>query len=110
MTDAELMFYGLVVGAIFGFVLQCGRFCMNSAFRDILVMKEYTLHACSFVRVHRMLLALGLSLVCVQIIHCSYEAMLFQLIVYKQSNQTFNEIKQIYLYDPPCIKQISREW
>ena len=34
---------GLVVGIIFGFVLQRGRFCMNSAFRDILVLKEYTL-------------------------------------------------------------------
>ena len=43
MTDVELMLYGLVIGAIFGFVLQRGRFCMNSAFRDIIVMKEYTL-------------------------------------------------------------------
>jgi uncharacterized membrane protein YedE/YeeE len=34
---------GLVVGIIFGFVLQRGRFCMNSAFRDIILMKEYTL-------------------------------------------------------------------
>ena len=43
MIDTTLMVSGLVVGLIFGFVLQRGRFCMNSAFRDILVMKEYTL-------------------------------------------------------------------
>ena len=41
--DTTLMLSGLVVGLIFGFVLQRGRFCMNSAFRDIIVMKEYTL-------------------------------------------------------------------
>ena len=34
---------GLVVGVIFGFVLQRGRFCMNSALRDILLLKDYTL-------------------------------------------------------------------
>jgi uncharacterized membrane protein YedE/YeeE len=43
LIDTTLMLSGLVVGLIFGFVLQRGRFCMNSAFRDILVMKEYTL-------------------------------------------------------------------
>ncbi len=43
MIDTSLMVSGLVVGIIFGFVLQRGRFCMNSAFRDILLMKEYTL-------------------------------------------------------------------
>ena len=43
MIDTTLMLSGLVVGIIFGFVLQRGRFCMNSAFRDIIVMKEYTL-------------------------------------------------------------------
>jgi len=43
MTDISLMFAGLVIGAIFGFILQRGRFCMNSAFRDIILMKEYTL-------------------------------------------------------------------
>jgi len=43
LIDTTLMVSGLVVGLIFGFVLQRGRFCMNSAFRDILVMKEYTL-------------------------------------------------------------------
>ncbi|MFX1374402.1 MAG: YeeE/YedE family protein [Promethearchaeota archaeon] len=34
---------GLIIGAIFGFILQRGRFCMNSAFRDILLLKEYKL-------------------------------------------------------------------
>ncbi|MFP3984745.1 MAG: YeeE/YedE family protein [Candidatus Bathyarchaeia archaeon] len=34
---------GLVIGILFGFALQRGRFCMNSAFRDIILMKEYTL-------------------------------------------------------------------
>ena len=37
------VFTGLALGLVFGFVLQRGRFCMNSAFRDIIVMKEYTL-------------------------------------------------------------------
>jgi len=43
LIDTSLMISGLVVGIIFGFVLQRGRFCMNSAFRDIILMKEYTL-------------------------------------------------------------------
>ncbi len=34
---------GLAVGFLFGFVLQRGRFCMNSAFRDPLIFKDYTL-------------------------------------------------------------------
>ena len=34
---------GIIVGAIFGFVLQRGRMCMNSAFRDIILLKEYKL-------------------------------------------------------------------
>ncbi|MHA1486339.1 MAG: YeeE/YedE family protein [Promethearchaeota archaeon] len=34
---------GLIVGALFGFVLQRGRFCMNSAFRDIVLLKEFKL-------------------------------------------------------------------
>ena len=34
---------GLALGIVFGFALQRGRFCMNSAFRDIIVLKEYTL-------------------------------------------------------------------
>jgi len=34
---------GLIIGAIFGFILQSGRFCMNSAFRDIILLKEFKL-------------------------------------------------------------------
>ena len=34
---------GLFVGIAFGFVLQRGRFCMNSAFRDVVTMKDFTL-------------------------------------------------------------------
>ena len=34
---------GLFVGLAFGFALQRGRFCMNSAFRDIVTLKDYTL-------------------------------------------------------------------
>jgi len=34
---------GLILGIIFGIILQRGRFCMNSAFRDIIVLKEFTL-------------------------------------------------------------------
>ncbi|MBL7208531.1 MAG: YeeE/YedE family protein [Dehalococcoidia bacterium] len=38
-----LIFWGLAVGLVFGFALSRGRFCMNSAFRDIIVLKDYTL-------------------------------------------------------------------
>ncbi|MBA7623083.1 hypothetical protein ES703_30475 [subsurface metagenome] len=38
-----LIFWGLLVGLAFGFALSRGRFCMNSAFRDIIVLKDYTL-------------------------------------------------------------------
>ncbi len=34
---------GLLVGGVFGFILQRGRFCMNSAFRDTIFMKDYTM-------------------------------------------------------------------
>lgn len=34
---------GIVLGIIFGFVLQRGRFCMNSAFRDPLLLKDFSL-------------------------------------------------------------------
>ena len=34
---------GLILGIIFGIILQRGRFCMNSAFRDIIVLKEFSL-------------------------------------------------------------------
>ncbi|MHA1459636.1 MAG: YeeE/YedE family protein [Promethearchaeota archaeon] len=42
-TFFEIFISGIVVGILFGFVLQRGRFCMNSAFRDIVVLKEYSL-------------------------------------------------------------------
>lgn len=34
---------GIVVGIIFGFVLQRGRFCMNTAFRDTIFISDFTL-------------------------------------------------------------------
>lgn len=34
---------GLLVGVLFGFALQRGRFCMNSAFRDIILGQDFTL-------------------------------------------------------------------
>jgi uncharacterized protein len=33
---------GLIVGGLFGFILQRGRFCMNSAFRDTIFIKDFT--------------------------------------------------------------------
>jgi uncharacterized membrane protein YedE/YeeE len=39
----ELVITGLFAGILFGFVLQRGRFCMNSAFRDIVLFKDYAL-------------------------------------------------------------------
>jgi len=33
---------GLLVGIMFGFVLQRGRFCMNSAFRDVIFVQDVT--------------------------------------------------------------------
>ena len=38
---------GLLVGVIFGFVLQRGRYYMNSAFRDIVFVNDFTLF-CSY--------------------------------------------------------------
>jgi uncharacterized protein len=37
-----LIWTGLGLGILFGFALQRGRFCMNSAFRDILLMRDFT--------------------------------------------------------------------
>lgn len=34
---------GIPVGLAFGYALQRGRFCMNTAFRDVLVAKDFTL-------------------------------------------------------------------
>jgi uncharacterized membrane protein YedE/YeeE len=41
MTPAILS--GLLVGILFGFALQRGRFCMNSAIRDAFLLKDQTL-------------------------------------------------------------------
>ncbi len=43
MIEPTWILSGLAVGILFGFALQRGRFCMNSAFRDIILLKEYTL-------------------------------------------------------------------
>lgn len=40
---------GVGVGVLFGFVLQRGRYCMNSAFRDIIFMNDYTLMRSYFI-------------------------------------------------------------
>jgi uncharacterized membrane protein YedE/YeeE len=34
---------GVLIGVLFGFVLQRGRYCMNSAFRDVIFLNDYTL-------------------------------------------------------------------
>jgi uncharacterized protein len=34
---------GLVVGVLIGFILQRGRFCMNTAFRDTIFIKDFTM-------------------------------------------------------------------
>ena len=39
----QYVIVGLVVGVIFGFALQRGRFCMYSAIRDPLLLKDYKL-------------------------------------------------------------------
>ena len=39
----EAILGGLIVGALFGFALQRGRFCMNSAIRDAILLKDNTL-------------------------------------------------------------------
>ncbi len=43
MTLVFMIISGLIIGILFGFALQRGRFCMNSAFRDPLVFKDFTL-------------------------------------------------------------------
>ncbi len=44
-----LMITGLFVGLLFGFVLQRGRFCMNSAFRDAVLLNDHILLKTVFV-------------------------------------------------------------
>ena len=43
MIDIGVLISGLIIGILFGIILQRGRFCMNSAFRDIILLKEYKL-------------------------------------------------------------------
>ncbi len=42
VSTTEFVISGLFIGAAFGFVLQRGRFCMNSAYREVL-FGDYTL-------------------------------------------------------------------
>ncbi|MFQ3574708.1 MAG: YeeE/YedE family protein [Thermodesulfovibrionales bacterium] len=44
ITNAGIMtlISGLTTGIIFGFILQRGRFCMNSAFRDVIFVQDVT--------------------------------------------------------------------
>ncbi len=49
----------LICGGMLGFVLQRGRFCMNSAFRDIVFIQDVTLF-------RGFLIALGVMIVGVQ--------------------------------------------
>ena len=41
--NAGFVLSGLIIGAVFGFILQRGQFCMNAAFRDTLFMKDFTM-------------------------------------------------------------------
>jgi hypothetical protein len=38
-----ILISGVLVGVAFGFILQRGRYCSNSAFRDIIFINDYTL-------------------------------------------------------------------
>ncbi len=40
--DWPLIISGLGVGIIFGYTLQHGRFCMNTAFREVLLSRDFT--------------------------------------------------------------------
>ena len=42
MATLAYIMSGLLIGAAFGFVLQRGRFCINSAFREVL-FQDYTM-------------------------------------------------------------------
>lgn len=39
----KALFLGFPVGVAFGYALQRGRFCMNTAFRDVLLIRDTTL-------------------------------------------------------------------
>jgi hypothetical protein len=53
---------GLIVGGLIGFILQRGRFCMNSAFRDTIFIKDFTMF-------HAYLLALVVMLIGSQLVN-----------------------------------------
>ncbi len=40
--NLPLIVSGLAVGFLFGYVLQHGRFCMNTAFREVLLSRDFT--------------------------------------------------------------------
>src|SRR5512143_2388699 len=40
--NLPLIVSGLAVGILFGFTLQHGRFCMNTAFREVLLSRDFT--------------------------------------------------------------------
>jgi len=42
-VDYVVVAIALIIGILFGFILQRGRFCMNSALRDPLLLKDYNL-------------------------------------------------------------------
>lgn len=41
--DIKALLSGAAVGAVLGFVFQWGRFCLNTAFRDVIYIKNFTL-------------------------------------------------------------------
>lgn len=64
MESVSLSFIisGLLVGGVFGLILQRGRFCMNSAFRDTIFIKEFTMF-------HAYLLAFIVTIIGAQILN-----------------------------------------
>jgi hypothetical protein len=40
LVDISVMLSGIAVGAGFGFVLQRGRFCLTTAFRNVFYVKD----------------------------------------------------------------------
>ncbi|HMK42600.1 MAG TPA: YeeE/YedE family protein [Dissulfurispiraceae bacterium] len=44
-----ILLSGIFVGVVFGFVLQRGRYCMNSAFRDIIFINDFTMMRAYFI-------------------------------------------------------------
>lgn len=38
----QMIFTGLLCGALLGFVMQRGRFCLTGGFRDMFLTKDYS--------------------------------------------------------------------